>query len=326
MAITEFSAALNQVATERGISPEQVLESIRQAIIAAFMKDNPNIAQDGDDLTVDLSGDDGSIKVLKDGIDVTPVGFGRIATQTAKQVILQKVRETEKEVIIAEYKGKIGSIVNAVIFRADNGLVVLDLGKTQGIMPPHEQMPNETYRLNQRIKVLIKEIQTTPRGEEIIVSRSDPNFVKELFSIEVPEINSEVVTIESVAREAGSRTKIAVSSSDTHVDPVGSCVGQKGVRVQTIIKELGVEKIDIITYSADTEKYIAQSLSPATVTKVVLNEDTKTATISVPEDQLSLAIGKEGQNVRLAAKLTGWKIDIKGSGVVKEEEEVEKEE
>jgi transcription termination/antitermination protein NusA len=321
MAITEFSAALNQVATERGISPEQVISSIKEAIIAAFRKDNPNVATEDEELTVEMSPEDGSVKVLKGNKDVTPAGFGRIATQTAKQVILQKVRETEKEVIIKEYRSKIGSIVNAVIFRADSGLVIVDLGKTQGIMPPHEQVPNETYRLNQRIKVLIKEIQNTPRGEEVVVSRSDPNFVKELFSIEVPEINSDVVKIESVAREAGSRTKIAVSSSDSHVDPVGSCVGQKGVRVQTIIKELGTEKIDIVTFSADTEKFIAQSLSPATVTKVVLNIDTKTATISVPEDQLSLAIGKEGQNVRLAAKLTGWKIDIKGSGKVVAEDD-----
>jgi len=321
MAITEFSAALNQVATERGISPEQVISSIKEAIIAAFRKDNPTVATENEELTVEMSPEDGSVKVLKGDKDVTPAGFGRIATQTAKQVILQKVRETEKEVIIKEYRSKIGSIVNAVIFRADSGLVIVDLGKTQGIMPPHEQVPNETYRLNQRIKVLIKEIQNTPRGEEVVVSRSDPNFVKELFSIEVPEINSDVVKIESVAREAGSRTKIAVSSSDSHVDPVGSCVGQKGVRVQTIIKELGTEKIDIVTFSADTEKFIAQSLSPATVTKVVLNSDTKTATISVPEDQLSLAIGKEGQNVRLAVKLTGWKIDIKGFGKIVTEDD-----
>jgi len=327
MAITEFSAALNQVATERGISPEQVLFSIKQAIIAAFRKDNPGVVTEDDELTIEMNPNDGSVKVIKDGKDVTPAGFGRIATQTAKQVILQKVRETEKEVIIEEYKAKIGSIVNAVIFRADSGLVIVDLGKTQGIMPPHEQIPTENYRLNQRIKVLIKEIQTTPRGEEIIVSRADPNFVKELFSIEVPEINSGVVKIESVAREAGSRTKIAVSSSDAHIDPVGSCVGQKGVRVQTIIKELGSEKIDIVTFSADTEKYIAQSLSPATVTMVVLDEKTKTATISVPEDQLSLAIGKEGQNVRLAAKLTGWKIDIKGSEkIIANEDAIEKNE
>jgi len=328
MAITEFSAALNQVATERGISPEQVISSIKEAIIAAFRKDNPTVATENEELTVEMSPEDGSVKVLKGDKDVTPAGFGRIATQTAKQVILQKVRETEKEVIIKEYRSKIGSIVNAVIFRADSGLVIVDLGKTQGIMPPHEQVPNETYRLNQRIKVLIKEIQNTPRGEEVVVSRSDPNFVKELFSIEVPEINSDVVKIESVAREAGSRTKIAVSSSDSHVDPVGSCVGQKGVRVQTIIKELGTEKIDIVTFSADTEKFIAQSLSPATVTKVVLNIDTKTATISVPEDQLSLAIGKEGQNVRLAVKLTGWKIDIKGFGkiVTEDDDESAKEE
>lgn len=318
MAITEFSAALNQVATERGISPEQVMFSIKQAIIAAFRKDNPGVVEDDNELTIEMNSDNGGVTVLKDGKDVTPAGFGRIATQTAKQVILQKVRETEKEVVIEEFRGKIGSIVNAVIFRADNGLVIVDLGKTQGIMPPHEQIPTETYRLNQRIKVLIKEIQITPRGEEVIVSRSDPNFVKELFSIEVPEINSEVVKIESVAREAGSRTKIAVSSSDSHVDPVGSCVGQKGVRVQTIIKELGTEKIDIVTFSSDTEKFIAQSLSPATVTKVVLDDKSKTATISVPEDQLSLAIGKEGQNVRLAAKLTGWKIDIKGSEKISE--------
>jgi len=321
MAITEFSAALNQVASERGISPEQVIESIKQAIIAAYKKDNPDPnepepvegveAEDG--IEIELNSDDGGVRVLKNGKDVTPAGFGRIATQTAKQVILQKIRETEKGVIIDEYKNKLGSITIGTIFRIDNNLIILDLGKTQGIMPPHEQIPTEQYRLNQRIKVIIKEIQETPRGDEIVVSRSDPKFVGELFSLEVPEINSGVVVVESIAREAGSRTKISVSSNDAHVDPVGSCVGQKGVRVQTIIKELGTEKIDIVTYSPDIKKYIAQSLSPATVTNVDLNEDLKTATISVPEDQLSLAIGKEGQNVRLAAKLTGWKIDIKGA-------------
>lgn len=315
MAVTEFIAALNQVATERGISVDSVLESIRLALASAYKKDKKEGGEEIEleEISVELNKDTGEAVILKDGKDVTPSGFGRIAAQTAKQVILQKIRETEKQVILTEYKAKLGTLVNGHVFRMENGIIVLDLGKAQGVLPQFEQVPNEQYRLNQKLKVLVKDIRESSRGTDIIVSRADPEFVKKLFEQEVPEVASGVVRIEAIAREPGSRTKMAVSSGDEKVDAVGSCVGQKGVRVQSIISELFGEKIDIIPFSNNTEKFIASSLSPAKVTEVVLDEENKRAVVSVPEDQQSLAIGKEGQNARLANKLTRWKIDIKGT-------------
>jgi N utilization substance protein A len=311
MAVTEFSAALRQVATERGIPEESILETIKVAIASAYRRD---YGTDVEDLDVILDSATGETTILNDkGEDVTPPGFGRIAAQTAKQVILQKIRETEKEVVMDEYKGKIGEIVTGTIFRIENNVVVLDLGKAQGVLPQSEQSSSDEYRTGQRLKVLVKDIRQSARGTEIIVSRSDAQFVVKLFEQEVPEIASGTVVIEAIAREAGSRTKMAVSSHDEKIDPVGSCVGQKGVRVQSIIAEIHGEKIDIITYSEMVDRFIAASLSPAKVTGVEIDAEAKEAKVSVPEDQLSLAIGKEGQNVRLAAKLTHWRIDIKGA-------------
>lgn len=316
MAMSEFSAAMNQVASERGIPVESVLESVKSALATAYKKDRKEHGEEVDleAIVVDLDSDSGEVKILKDKKDVTPSGFGRIAAQTAKQVILQKIRETEKEVITTEFKSKIGQLVVGQVFRIENGMVTLDLGKsrTQAILPQSEQVSTEIYRPNQRLKVLIKDIRESTRGPEIVVSRADPEFVIGLFEQEVPEIASGVVKIEAIAREAGSRTKMAVSSRDDKVDPVGSCVGQKGVRVQSIISELFGEKIDIVPYSGSTEKFIASSLSPAKVTEVELLMEEHRAVVTVPEDQQSLAIGKEGQNARLANKLTKWKIDIKG--------------
>ena len=310
MALTEFNSAINQVATERGIPVESVMESIRVALATAYKRD---YGGDIKDVVVDLNEDTGEARILKDNEDVTPAGFGRIAAQTAKQVILQKIRETEKDIVTNEYKSKIGTIVAGHIFRSDSGVVVLDLGKAQGVLPQSEQVQSEQYRINQRLKVLVKDVRQTTRGTEIIVSRADSDFVRRLFEQEVPEIASGVVRIEAIAREAGSRTKMSVSSSDEKVDPVGSCVGQKGVRVQSIIAELFGEKIDIVPYSFVVDKFIAASLSPAKVIDVELFHDEKRALVTVPEDQQSLAIGKEGQNARLANKLTKWKIDIKGA-------------
>ena len=314
MAITEFNAALNQVAAERGIPVESVMESIKLALASAYKRDRRDFGEEVDleEISVALDPENGEAKIMKDGKDVTPAGFGRIAAQTAKQVILQKIRETEKDVVHDEYRSKVGTIVTGMVFRQENNTIILDLGKAHGILPPQEQVDNETYRLNQKLKVLIKDIRESAKGTEILVSRADPEFIKELFKQEVPEIASGVVRIDAIAREAGSRTKMAVSSADEKIDPVGSCVGQKGVRVQSIISEVFGEKIDIIPYSASTEKFVASSLSPARVTEVVLDQEEKKATVSVPEDQQSLAIGKEGQNARLANKLTKWKIDIKG--------------
>ncbi|MBP7928146.1 transcription termination/antitermination protein NusA, partial [Patescibacteria group bacterium] len=270
MAFTEFSAALNQVAAERGIPVEAVLESIKLAMASAYKKDRKEHGENVEleEVLVELNADSGEAIILKDGVDVTPSGFGRIAAQTAKQVILQKIRETEKEVTLDDFRTKLGTIVTATVFKLDGPVIVLDLGKpcAYGVMLQSEQIPTEQYRMNQRLKVLVKDIREGPKGAEIIVSRSDAKFVEKLFEVEVPEITSGVVKIEAIAREAGSRTKMAVSSSDDKVDPVGSCVGQKGVRVQAIISELFGEKIDIIPYSLTVEKFIAASLSPAMVT------------------------------------------------------------
>lgn len=310
--ITEFSAALNQVATERGISPDSVLQALNSALVAAYKRDFAESDNEDEVLVAEINPNSGEARILKDGKDVTPPGFGRIATQTAKQVIIQQIRKTETDSIVEEYKDKVGTIVSGVIFRIDANLIVLDLGRIHGVMPLREQMEVENYRMGQRLNVLVKDIQDGPRGTEIIVSRSDRGFVKALFENEVPEIQSGVVTIHSIAREAGSRTKMAVSSSESSIDPVGACVGHKGVRVQSVLDELSGEKVDIIPYSADIEKFIASSLSPASVTGIKINEAERTAVVRVPEDQQSLAIGKQGQNVRLAHKLTGWKIDIEG--------------
>ena len=301
---------MKQVATERGISEESVLESIRIALVSAYRKDFDGAPED---IVVELDPATGEAKILREGKDGRGWGFGRIAAQTAKQVILQKIRETEKNVILNEFRNKLGTIVNGHVFRMENGVIILDLGKAHGVLPQSEQVQAETYRLNQRLKVLVKDIRETTRGTEIIVSRADPEFVKKLFEQEVPEIASGTVVIKAIAREPGSRTKMAVYSNDEKIDPVGSCVGQKGVRVQSIISEIFGEKIDIVPFSTTTEKFVAASLSPAKVTEVELDNENKRAIVSVPEDQQSLAIGKEGQNARLANKLTKWKIDIKGA-------------
>jgi len=309
---TEFAAALNQAAAERGIDPGEVLTIIKDAIKAAYRKD---YGGEVEELDSDIDSQTGEARVFKDGKDVTPDGFGRIAAQTAKQVLLQRIREAEKGAIFAEYEKRIGTITNGMVQRLEGPSVVVDLGKTEAIMTAPEKMPNEDYRLNQRLKFYIVGIKESSRGQDIIVSRSHKGLVEGLFKLEVPEIGSNIVEIKAISREAGARSKVAVSSRQAGVDPVGSCVGQKGVRVQAVIAELGSEKIDVIAYSDDPAKFVAAALSPATVDKVSVDSEEKTAHVEVPEDQLSLAIGKDGQNVRLAAKLTGWRIDIKGAGL-----------
>ncbi len=311
---SEFALALNQICAERGIDPKVVIESIKQALLAALKRD---LGLEDEELlegyVVEVNEDTGAIVVLKDGKDATPAGFGRIAAQVAKQVIMQRVREAEKEAILGEYNDKIGTMVTGMILRFDGPNVVIDIGRGQAIMPPVEAIPNEFYRLNQRIAVYIKEIKETYKGKAIIVSRSAPELVKELFAREVPEVGSDAVEIVAIAREAGHRTKLAVKSSQDGVDPVGSCVGQKGIRVQAVINELNGEKVDIIEFSKDIKEYIASALAPAEGLSVEIDEKLRKATITIPDDQLSLAIGKGGQNARLAAKLTGFKIDLKGA-------------
>lgn len=315
---TEFAAAINQIASEKGVEPAIIIDAIKQAALAAYRKDlsfrNEPIPDDFEELTVKLDGASGEISIFRGEENITPPGFARIAAQTAKQVITQKLHEAEKGAIVEEYEAKIGTVISGNVQRQEGNTYFVDLGRAEGILPPSEQVRDEYYGQNQRMKFLIKEIRETGRGPEVVVSRSDAALVKGLFALEVPEIQSSAVEIKEIAREAGGRCKVAVVSTQDGVDPVGSLVGQKGVRVQAVINELGEEKIDIISHSSDPERFIAAALSPAKDVTVILNEEEKTAKVRVSDNQLSLAIGKGGQNVRLAAKLTGWKIDIEGTG------------
>ena len=248
---------------------------------------------------------------------VTPAGFGRIAAQTAKQVILQKIRLTERDTVIAAYREKIGEVITGQVLRMQGPNVIVDIGRGQGFMPPEEQMRGEFYRLNQRLAVLIKDIEETSRGQQIIVSRSDARLVLKLFEREVPEVATGAVEITSIAREAGVRTKLIVRSTQSGVDPVGSCVGQRGVRVQKVIEELNNEKVDIIPFAEDNVQLLKAALAPAESLVVEIDEKKKMVTVIAPDDQLSLVIGRGGQNVRLAAKLTGYQITVKSaSGAV----------
>lgn len=252
--------------------------------------------------------------------------YGRVAAQTAKQVIIQRIREAERDSMFAEYKEKEGEVVSGTVQRIEGRNVYIDLGKSIGVLFPQEQVQGEMLRTGQRVKVYLYKVESDPKGPGITLSRTHPDMVKKLFELEVPEIFAGTVEIKSIAREAGSRTKMAVSSDEEGIDPIGSCVGQKGTRVQAVIEELGGEKIDIIEWNEKPEKYIAAAISPAKVLSVAVDADKKEAKVTVPEDQLSLAIGKRGQNVRLAAKLTGWKIDVLGvvaPKVVQEAEELE---
>jgi N utilization substance protein A len=318
---TEFASALNQVCSERGLEPEVVIDSIKQAILAAYRKDYG----EPEDIVVDLNPETGEVALSKDKKTITPPGFGRIAAQTAKQVILQRIREAEKNAILSEYSSKVGTIISGIVQRISGPVVTVNLGKAEAIMPPAEQVHNEKYFINQRLKFYVVGIKEGARGEEIIVSRSTPQLLEALFRQEVPEMSQGIVEVKAIAREAGSRSKIAVASEQTGVDPVGSCVGQKGVRVQAVINELADEKIDVIAYQEDPVQFIQSALSPAKDLQVKIDEKNKTAEVTAPDDQLSLAIGRDGQNVRLAAKLSGYRIDIRGkSGTPKEVEEKEK--
>lgn len=322
---TEFAAAINQIASEKGVDTQVVLDAIEQAALAAYRKDlslrGEAIPDDFDTLTSKINPASGEISIYRDKENITPPGFARIAAQTAKQVIAQRLHEAEKGAIIEEFDKKVGTVISGMIQRQEGNTYFIDLGRVEGVMPPSEQTRDEVYLPNQRMKFYIKEIRESGRGPEVILSRSDPNLVKGLFAMEVPEVQSGSVEIKEIAREAGGRTKVAAVSNQDGVDPVGSLVGQKGVRVQAVTSELGDEKIDIISYSEDPERFIASALSPAKDIQVTLSQASeepsgigKVAKVKVPDDQLSLAIGKGGQNVRLAAKLTGWKIDIEGTG------------
>jgi N utilization substance protein A len=331
MVRTEFAAAIAQIARERKIEPAAIYEAIEHALVSAYRKEMGELEEDSY-YFVELDKETGEAHIFKAPVterdeeteeilawdeskaeEVTPPGFGRIAAQTAKQVILQEIRRSEKEQVIADYKDRVGEIVTGQVLRMDRGAVVMDIGRGQGIMPPQEQMRGEFYRKNQRIVVLIKEISDEYRGSSIIVSRAHPDLVTKLFEREVPEVSSGAVEIVSVAREAGVRTKVAVHSTQDGVDPVGSCVGQRGVRVQKVIEELNNEKIDIVPYNEDPVLYLKAALAPAENLLIEIDEDNHRVVVTAPDDQLSLAIGRGGQNVRLAAKLTGYFITIQSA-------------
>ena len=376
MDLKDFTSAVKQIAEEKGISSEKVLETIEQAIAAAYKKD---YGKRGQIIQAKLDSESGKVKFLqiKIVVDETMIyseeeleklksekvkeedkkikfnpekhimikeakkikkkiklgdelkisleaqkDYGRIAAQTAKQVIMQKLREAERESIFEEYQDKQGEIVSGIVQRVEGRNVFFDIGKALGILIREEQVPGEFYRPGQRLKVFVLKVEDTSKGPKIFLSRSYPKLISKLFELEVPEIAAGQVEIKSIAREPGSRTKIAVASSIEEIDPIGAAVGQRGTRVQAVINELGGEKIDIIEWAEEPEKFIANALSPAKVLEVKVLPKNKVLCV-VPEDQLSLAIGKDGQNVRLAAKLTGWKIDVRGSGAELEEKQEE---
>lgn len=319
---TEFAAAINQICSERGIAPETVLTAINTALVASFKKDYPEQALKFEEeeliVTADVDSENGQFRVFvgkedakkKDLKEITPPGFGRIAAQAAKQVITQTIREAERDAVMAEYLEHIGEVMSGMVQRMDGRNVIIDLGRGQAVMPPEEQVRTEFYRLNSRISVYLKEITDTIKGKQIVVSRADDRLLSGLFEREVPEVSSGAVLIRAIAREPGSRSKVAVESTQAGVDPVGSCVGQKGVRVQAVINELNNEKIDIIQFSEDKDKFIKSALAPAEGLTITYDKRTGEDTITVPHDQLSLAIGRGGQNVKLAAKLTATKLRI----------------
>jgi transcription termination/antitermination protein NusA len=316
---------LRLIEREKGIPFDSLMAGLEEALAAAFRKSLPE--EQGARSMVDQAtglvrmfvfelDEEGNPVRDADGNYVgereVPIeGFGRIGAQTAKQVILQKIREAEREMTFGEYAGRTGDIVTGIVQQSDSRYTLLDLGKVEALLPPAEQVPSERYEHGARLKAYIVDVRKTAKGPSIVVSRSHPGLVKALFALEVPEIAEGIVEIRAIAREAGHRTKLAVSSNEPGVDPVGACVGAKGSRVRMVVNELRGEKIDIIPWSDDASTFVANALSPAKVKEVRINETEKTALVIVPDYQLSLAIGKEGQNARLAARLTGWRIDIK---------------
>jgi N utilization substance protein A len=339
--------ALEQLAREKRIEKKDLIEALEAAMASAGRKAygaNLNIAMHFDEhsgkftayqvkkVVAEVTDTDKEISLeearehvkeveLEQDLEfaLPPVDFGRIAAQTAKQVVVQRVREAEREKVFEDYKNRINDILTAEVLRTDGRSVILDIGGAEAVLPPKEQVYKEEYLPSDRIKVYVTDVRRTAKGPQIVVSRTHPFLVKKLFELEVPEIAEGIVEIKGAAREAGVRTKIAVQSFDEKVDPVGACVGMKGIRVQSVVTEILGEKIDIIPWSDDPMKFITSALSPAKISRVMLHEEDKRADVVVAEDQLSLAIGKKGQNVRLAAKLTGWKVDVRSEAQAAEE-------
>ena len=347
----DFFLALDELEKKKGIKKEFFIETLESALVAAYKKNFGEAKA----VSVKLNPEKNTIKVIayktvkevvedpnteisleeakqikksykegdQIGEEITPKDFGRIAAGTAKQVVTQKLREVERSMAYGELEEKVDTIISGIIRRQENDTYYIELANTtiEGVLMPSDQIPSERYAINDRIKVYIRKLRETARGVQAIVSRSCPGFVKKLFENEVPEISSGHVVIKNIVREAGYRTKMAIYSDDPQIDPLGACVGNKGTRVNSVVSELGGEKVDIIIWSEDPFEYIARALSPATVLSVEIDEATKSSKVIVPDDKLSLAIGKSGQNVRLAAKLTGWKIDVKSESKASSEEE-----
>ncbi len=308
---SEFALALNQVATERGISVNEVIASIEAAVIAAYKKEYPEDAENKD-IVAKVNKETGETKILKKNENITPPGFGRIAAQTAKQVILQKIREAEKKTVASYYQNQIGTIIKGRIIRYDGNNAYVDIGKAEAILPKEEQIKNEKYQVNLSLVFYLKSIENDKfNNPRIILSRTNPGLITELFKREVPEIANNNVEIKKVVRDPGERAKIAVFSSFQGIDPIGACVGQKGIRVQTVTDELGGnEKIDIIQWNNDKKQFLISALSPAKIQSVEIDEKNKKAKVYVDESEAPLAIGKNGINVNLASKLTELTIDI----------------
>jgi N utilization substance protein A len=348
---SDFLLAITQISAEKNLPSEVVLSAVEAALVSAYRKDNfaPN-----QNISVKINPTTGKVQVWAEKavveqpsdrsreisleearqikldaqvgevvmVESTPSNAGRIAAQTAKQVILQRLHEAEHSAIFEEYAGREGDIVTGLVQRVDPRQVYIDLGRTEAILPAAEQVPGERYRVGQRLKVNILEVVRTNKGPRVILSRSHPDLLRRLFEMEIPEIFNGTVTIESIAREAGYRSKVAVAARQEGIDPVGCCVGLRGIRIQNIVNELNGEKIDVVMWSSDPATFIANALSPAQIVRVELIKEEGVATVVVPDRQLSLAIGKEGQNVRLAAKLTGWRIDIKSASEAESEKAV----
>ena len=343
----ELILALEELEKEKGINKDYVLDAIETALVTAYKRnfnslENVKVVMDRKTGATHIYSvrtvvkevenpeteitEEEAIKInpdLKEGdtidTEIVPRNFGRIAAQTAKQVIIQKLREAEREIVYNEFNERKGEIVSGIVQKADKNIVVMDLGKLEGVMPSKEQIPTETYKVNDKIKAYVLKVEKGQKGApQVIVSRSHPDFVRKLLEFEIPEIYEGVIEIKSVSRDPGYRSKVAVYSPDPNIDPVGSCVGQKGVRIQNVINELNGEKIDVIEWNEDPSIYIAASLLPAQILAVDIKEEGKFAQVIVPDNQLSLAIGKSGQNARLAARLTDWKIDIKSESQFRE--------
>lgn len=345
---SDFLLAITQLSAEKNLSKEVVLAAVENALVSAYRKDNFVVNQN---ISVKIEPSSGRVQVWAEKtvterpadirtevslsealrirsdakigelvmVESTPHNAGRIAAQTAKQVILQRLHEAEHSAILDEFSGRDGDIVTGMVQRIEPRQVLIDLGRTEGILPAVEQVPSERYRVGQRLRVIILEVVQTSGGPRVVLSRSHPDLLRRLFEMEVPEFLDGIVEIKSIAREGGSRSKVAVASRQEGVDPVGCCVGLRGIRIQNIVNELHGEKIDVVLWNANPATFIASALSPAQILGVELNKGDNVATVVVPDRQLSLAIGREGQNVRLAAKLTGWRIDIKGSSVAEAE-------